>query len=288
MKPPFTTLWLALLLVLLVFTSCEKPLLTDSSDESKPIGNLTVNVFNIEQTSFESLTRLAAADVCTRLSFNVYKLDGTLVKNVNQVVDDDDFGTASFQLDKDDYQLVVFAHSSNGNPSVTNPAKIQFTNTMGFSDTFLSNNQVTIGDDPVVATVSLNRIVALCRFVITDDKPDNVTRMRFYYTGGSGAFDANTGFGVVNSKQTVWFEDLTADSKLFDLYTILRDTTGNIHLTVSAYDENDNVLYEREFDVPLEQNKITWLSGPYFTGTTSNSFTVNINTDWAGESHLTF
>lgn len=273
---------------LFVLTSCEKPLLTEDNSEQKPNGNLIVNVFQIEQTPFASFTRTAVSEACTRLNFIVYDKEGTRVKQVNQKSDDDGFGTASFQLDVGDYQVVIVGHNSDGNPTTTNPTKIQFDKDDGFTDTFLSNNNVTIAEEQVNMNVSLDRIVALCRFVITDDYPVNVAKMRFYYTGGSGAFDAATGLGSMNSRQTVWFENLSADQKQFDLYTFLHDTEGTIHLMVSAYDTGDNVLFEREFDVPMEQNKITWLSGPYFTATSSSTFTVNVNTDWAGELHITF
>lgn len=288
MKKPDVFKVLLFLLVALPLTSCEKPLLTESSDGQKPDGNLVVSIFQIEQTPFASLTRTAAADVCTRLNYAVYALDGTRVKQVNQKSEDAGFGVASFQLEQGNYQLVVVAHSSNGNPAMTDPTCIKFTNAQGYTDTFLSTSDITISDEQVGMDVSLHRIVSLCRFVITDNYPADVARMRFYYTGGSGAFDANTGLGCVNSKQSLFF-DVSSGQKQFDLYTFLHDTEGTIHLLATAYDAGNNVLYEREFDVPLVQNKMTWLSGPFFSGTTSSStFSVVINTDWAGEYHLTF
>lgn len=288
MKNPDVFKVLLFLFVVLPLTSCEKPLITESTDGQEPDGNLVVSVFQIEQTPFESLTRTTAADVCTRLNYAVYALDGTRVKQVNQKSEDGGFGVASFQLEQGNYQLVVVAHSSNGNPAMTDPTCIKFTNAQGYTDTFLSTSDITISDEQVGMDVSLHRIVSLCRFVITDNYPADVARMRFYYTGGSGAFDANTGLGCVNSKQSLFF-DVSSGQKQFDLYTFLHDTEGTIHLLATAYDAGNNVLYEREFDVPLVQNKMTWLSGPFFSGTTSSStFSVVINTDWAGEYHLTF
>lgn len=288
MKNPDVFKVLLFLLVALPLTSCEKPLITESTDGQEPDGNLVVSIFQIEQTPFASLTRTAAADVCTRLNYAVYALDGTRVKQVNQKSEDGGFGVASFQLEQGNYQLVVVAHSSNGNPAMTDPTCIKFTNAQGYTDTFLSTSDITISDEQVGMDVSLHRIVSLCRFVITDNYPADVARMRFYYTGGSGAFDANTGLGCVNSKQSLFF-DVSSGQKQFDLYTFLHDTEGTIHLLATAYDAGNNVLYEREFDVPLVQNKMTWLSGPFFSGTTSSStFSVVINTDWAGEYHLTF
>ena len=281
-------------LALLVLVSCEKAVFSEE-DSNEPKGNFIVNVFEIEHTPFSTLTRTAPANACTRLNFAVYQQDGTRVKQVNQKLDDPDFGTASFQLAQGDYFLVVVAHSStndlkNSNPTMTDPKKIQFSNAQGFTDTFLWSGNITIGDEAKEMSLSLRRIVALCRFVITDDIPENVNSMQFEYKGGSGAFNAYTSFGSVNSTQKVSYP-LTDGQKQFDLYTFLRDAEGTIKLTVTALDDKNNVLNERSFDVPLYQNQITWFTGAFFDGSGASSSTItdiDINTEWAGEHHLTF
>ena len=60
---------------------------------------------------------------------------------------------------------------------------------------------------------------------------------------------------------------------------------------VITVDASGNELYSRQFDVPMQQNNITWLSGAFFNGSGSSSTTISgvtVNTDWAGETHLTF
>lgn len=278
------------LLTLLALSACQKASIYDDELEQRLKGNLIVNVFKLEQTPFSTLTRTEPAEACSRLSFAVYDLTGKRVDIVSQKVDDAKFGSASFLLDEGDYQLVIVAHSSDGNPTMTDLTRIQFSNKLGFTDTFLYYGNISIGEESVEMDLTLNRIVALCRFCITDDIPDDVTRMQFYYTGGSGTFDASTGFGSVNSKQSIFF-DVTEGQKQFDLYTFPHDTEGTLHLTVTAYDDGDNILKEREFEVPVTRNKITWLSGPYFTGSGSSSssvFSIDVDTDWAGDTHLTF
>ena len=295
------------IVALCVMAACEKPILQDESAVSGSAAdkdaNLTVTVFEIEKTPFGSLTRATngtttragqqqASTVCTRLNFAIYDEDGSRVKQVNQTKETTNYGTAHFQLEPGDYTLVVVGHSSNGNPTMTNLGKIQFTNAQGYTETFLYHATVTIADDPVEQPASLDRIVSLCRFVLTDDEiPADVKRMRFYYTGGSGAFNALTGLGSVNSKQTVTVDVSSGSQKQFDLYTFLHAEESDISLKVTALDDDDNVLYERDFDVPMQQNHITWLSGAFFNGSGSSSITitgVTVNTDWAGETHLTF
>ena len=302
LRNKYCSAFLALFVMSVVFVlvSCEKPLIAEENNAVDTKGNLRVSVFQREKMPLASLfpgvsqttTRGAQAvsEVCTRLNFAVYDIDDSRVKQVNQTADQTNFGTASFQLEEGTYQLVVVGHSANGNPTMTNPAKIQFTNSTGYTDTFLCYGEVTIGEDAVDLQVSLDRIVALCRFVVTDDIPADVRKMQFYYTGGSGAFNAATGLGSVASKQTVTV-DVTGGQKQFDLYTFLHELSDTIALKVTALDASGNVLYEREFDVPMQQNHITWLSGAFFNGSGSSSTTitgVTVNTDWAGETHLTF
>ena len=287
-----TVATLCAMLAVVVLASCEKPLFPEGLSASQD-GNLRVSVYQIEKTPFASLTRAAqtASEVVTRLNFAIYDESGLRLKQINQTSDQTGFGNCSFQLEEGTYQLVVVGHSASGNPTMTNPAKIQFTNSTGYTDTFLCYGEVTIGEEAVDYEVSLDRIVARCSFVLTDDIPSDVRKMQFYYTGGSGAFNAATGLGSVASKQTVTFDVSDGSQKQFDLYTFLHETTDNIALKVTALDASGNVLYERDFDVPMEQNHITWLSGAFFDGSGSSSTTitgVTVNTDWAGETHLTF
>ncbi len=281
------------LAIAITLASCEKVAIPESDASEELNGNLRVSVYQIEQTPFAGSTRTteAASVACTRLNFAIYDEGGSRLKQINQQSSAADFGSVAFQLDEGTYQLVVVGHSANGNPTMTAPTKIQFSNATGYTDTFLCYGEVTIGEEPVDYEVSLDRIVALCRFVITDDIPAEVKKMRFYYTGGSGAFNAVTGLGCVASKQDVKFDVTPMGSKQFDLYTFLHDQSDNIALTVTALDASGNELYSRQFDVPMQQNNITWLSGAFFNGSGSSSTTISgvtVNTDWAGETHLTF
>lgn len=293
--------YMCILCTLLSLSSCEKAITDSDTVVSGSVAdknaNLTVTVFSIEKTPFETFTRAAtpASEACTRLNFAVYTLDGSRVKQVNQSSAEADFGKASFQLEPGTYQLVVVGHSASGNPTMTDPTKVQFTNATGYTDTYLCCANVTIGEDKVDYKVSLDRITALCRFVLTDTEiPAEVKKMHFYYTGGSGAFNAQTSLGCVNSKQDVKF-DVSASQKQFDLYTFpYKSTEGTIHLVVSALDASGVEITQRDFDVPMQQNYITWVSGSFFGSSGSDPTggagitSVTVNTDWAGETHVTF
>lgn len=254
----------------------------DMASPDSANGNLTINVTQIENGAFMTYTRADLAEACSRLNFVVYNMLGSRIKQVNQQVGNAGFGSASFELEGGDYQFVVLAHSSNGNPTLTNPSKIQFTNSQGFSDTFLCLDTVTIGKDPIRLDVTLNRIVSLCRFTVPDDYPLNATKIKFYYTGGSGAFDAKTGLGCVNSKQELTFS-LTSGQRQFDLYTFLHNIEGTIRLKVTYYDSRDDVLSEVSYDVPMRQNRITRVPDAGKEGVS-----VAIDTDWEQDNLFPF
>ena len=277
-------------LTALVLMGCEKPLISEGEEESEDTeGNLTVTVWQSGHEPFPTMTRATSLDDYNRLNYAIYTSDGTRVKQVNQTRENTGFGSATFQLEPATYQVVVVAHNCNKNPTMTNLNKIQFTNAMGYTDTSLYYGEVEVTEEHKDVQVDLERIVSLCRVIITDEYPEDVTQMRFQYKGGSGAFDAKTGYGCVNSTQTLFF-DVTNGQKQFDLYTYLHDEGGTLHLLATAYDDADNVIHEREFEVPMLYNQITRFSGPFFTGSGNGSLdiTIVINTDWSGVQDITF
>ena len=277
-------------LTALVLMGCEKPLISEGEEESEDTeGNLTVTVWQSGHEPFPTMTRATSLDDYNRLNYAIYTSDGTRVKQINQTRENTGFGSATFQLEPATYQLVVVAHNCNKNPTMTNLNKIQFTNAMGYTDTSLYYGEVEVTEEHKDVQVDLERIVSLCRVIITDEYAEDVTQMRFQYKGGSGAFDAKTGYGCVNSTQTLFF-DVTNGQKQFDLYTYLHDEEGTLHLLATAYDDADNVIHEREFEVPMLYNQITRFSGPFFTGSGNGSLdiTIVINTDWSGVQDITF
>ena len=286
-------LLIALLAGIFVLCGCEKAINLEEIDNAAT-GNVTVNVYKIENEAFGVSSRGVVSDVCTRLNFAMYDAGGVRVKQINQKSGDKGFGAVSFELEEGSYQLVVLAHSSDGNPTMTNLAKIQFTNATKYSDTFLYYANVEVGDEPQTLDITLNRIVSLCRFVVNDPIPEGVAKLQFYYTGGSGAFSAMTGLGVVDSKQTMTFDVVPGTTgTVYDLYTFLHHTDDQIDLVVTALGADGNKMYERSFEVPMEQRKITRMTGNFFTDEASveshgAQVEISINSEWEGEVNIAY
>ena len=286
-------LLVALLVGIFVLCGCEKAINLEEIDNAAT-GNVTVNVYKIENEAFGVSSRGVVSDVCTTLNFAMYDAGGVRVKQINQKSGDKGFGAVSFELEEGSYQLVVLAHSSDGNPTMTNLAKIQFTNATKYSDTFLYYANVEVGDEPQTLDITLNRIVSLCRFVVNDPIPEGVAKLQFYYTGGSGAFSAMTGLGVVDSKQTMTFDVVPGTTgTVYDLYTFLHHTDDQVDLVVTALGADGNKMYERSFEVPMEQRKITRMTGNFFADEASveshgAQVEISINSEWEGEVNIAY
>lgn len=291
---------LPILAAIVILYSCEKMVVAD--DEVAPTsGNVMLRVTGSADGGAWQ-TRADGSDYWTRLCFVLYQ-DGAKVASVTQSATDDSFGQASLQLTTGTYDLLVLAHSSDGNPTLTTPEKLQFTNQMGFTDTFYYYGSLQVTEEPQTHNITLTRATAMVRFIINDQLPASVAKMRFYYTGGSGALNAQTGLGCVASKQSVMVNvaDVDGPPYVFELYTIPREATANLTLTVTAYNASDVIVKERQFkDVTVERNIITEYAGSFFTDMPStnpdddpkepgqDTFVVTADTEWGGTISKTY
>ena len=292
---------------LLLFAACEKPLVLADSDDDATVHNLFISVGGFNVMPFD-VTRVSA-DLkahCTRLNFVVYQ-NGKKVQGVNQVASQVDFGQVALAVDEGQYDVLVLAHSANGNPAVSDPEKIQFTNDDGFTDTFFCYDKVSVSGEGSTMEVVLDRCTAMFRLITTDNVPDNVARMRFYYTGGSGALDAKTGYGCVNSKQVTFFDissDMHGKPLRLEAYTFPKSDSSTLKVLIQAYDSNNVILFERELsDVPIQMNRVTEYTGRFFDSSANGgesegggnegeggvpSLSIKLNTEWGGTLRGTF
>lgn len=315
------------LLAGVMLSACEKPVLSEDEDSgkdnpSKPLkGNLILRVSGFEIIPFDDVTRAKEElkKVCTSLCFAVYDQSDKKIAYKNQSASDSNFGQVGLELDKGTYQVVVVAHSGEGNPQMSTPAEVWFTNATGFTDTYYYYNaSVVVGDGQQTIEVVLEHAVAMFRLVTSDPVPDNVAKIRFNYTGGCGRLNAKTGLGTgTRSKQTVWF-DISESQKgkpiTLEVYTFPNEEDGLLKMQINTYDANVNPLDEAVLDnVPIERNKITVYTGYLFSDppqggggeepggdepggetpvvdptSASYVFPLKVETDWGGTIEKTF
>ncbi len=290
---------LFLLAFLGVTISCEKAIIeeeedsqsgnstskTDKGSTSQKEGNVTLRVSQFSIGSFDDEETRATTDLttyCSRLVFAVYQ-NGKKVEGCSQMKENDGFGTVTMSLMPGTYQLLVLAHSSvGGNPTVSDPENIKFTNALCYSDTFSFYGNLTVTSQPTTHDITLTRQVSCLNFTIQDEFPAEAKYIHFYYTGGSGVLNAVTGYGAnVNSQQEKTVDISSYSTPLtFHLYTFLQKDTALLQLKVSALKEDrTTVVLERTFtDVKMAHRKVTSYTGYFFKG--DNQFSLSADTDW--------
>ena len=283
----------------LLIASCEKPILDEDVSDKKE-ANVILHMTQFEQTAFGNNSNRAATraatditDLCTRLNVAIFDTDGTKVKTVAQKDTDSDFGTVALTLTAGTYQLVVIAHCCDGSATITSTEKVTFPNNK-VTDTFYYYGDLVVTDSQQSYDLTLTRAVAMFRLVLTDEEiPSNVSRLKFYYTGGSSTFSPSAGYGCVNSKQTE-YRTVAPGLTVFDIYTLPHTEEDVLtKLTVTALDANDNTVKERVFEnVPVTRNQITRYTGSFFDnsgGTTSDgTFRLTADGDWDSVNGYTF
>lgn len=255
--------------------------------------NVTFNIASIEQVDFENTSYATRstdiADLCTRINLASFSESDTKT-TYNYTSEDDDFGTLSVKLAEGTNRVVILAHNGSGNASIHRPDSIRFSNNK-VTDTFYYYGEIEASEGATY-DISLTRCVAMFRLIITDDTPEDVTQMEFYYTGGSSTLDATQGLGIVNSRQT---EDRDVESSAYDgqstyeVYTFPHETSDEINVTVTALDASENELVEREFtSVPVTIKTITQYTGEFFsetTGSSTSTFTLTTDSEWETEDY---
>jgi len=153
------------------------------------------------------------------------------------------------------------------------------------TDTFYYYGDLAVTEEAQDYDLTLTRAVAMFQMTITDEViPAEVTKIRFYYTGGSSTFSPATGYGCVNSKQTE-IRTVDGETKTFEIYTMPHDESDVLKLTVTAFDANDNALRMQDFDeVPVTRNQITRYTGAFFGGGRGASgeriFSLTADPEW--------
>ncbi len=271
-------LWVWTCVFIFCLTACQKVTTEDIIGQEPAKDGVTVqfNVTKLEQIPFPTAMNVRAADVkslCSKVSLAVYQA-GTKFSQINQLSTDADFGRFKLVLASGSYQFVVIAHNGQKNPTMTDIGKITFDGKV--TDTFYHYAEFTV-DQTATHDLELQRAVAMFRLIATDNVPAAVSRMQFYYTGGSSTFDAVHGVGSVNSRQSE-YRDVTADMVgkpgSFEVYTFPRADSNALKMTVTALGATDNTIALKEFpEVGIQRNMITQYSGEFFGGSSGGGTT---------------
>ncbi|MCR4809466.1 MAG: FimB/Mfa2 family fimbrial subunit [Prevotella sp.] len=287
----------ALMLVAMMgMTACEKAVLEEeekTAEEVQTKCNVIIRTSMYNIVPFDTRAVQSVADFSNTLQFILYQ-DGTKVKSVTQKKSEGSYGQIALTLQPGTYQLLVLAHSSTDNPTVSDPTAIHFTNSDGYSDTFCYYGDIEVTLEQNTYDVLLQRATSMVRVTIVDEIPSNVTKIRLYYEGGSGVLNATTGMGgTVKSQQAITYNVVGYTAPLaLKAYTFLKNEEGTLNMTVTAYAANDVIVAEKSLtNIPMKHRMVTEYSGYLFSTPQVNvdaSFNLTAETEWSVFQQLTF
>ncbi len=275
-----------LCLLAVIMTACTRYELGEDVVSGNGKNMLTIRISPFEKSNFDvnptSRAIVGINEVCSRINFAIFDSNGKKVASTNQDNNTGNgFGTFNAALDDGEYSIVIVAHSTGGNATISRPDSIRFADNK-VSDTFAYYEHITLTGN-LTKEIVMKRCVAMFRLQLTERIPANIKYLKFYYTGGSSTLDATTGFGRVNSRQTEIREvpeaAYTSYDNIFEIYTIPHSTNDELKLTISALAaDGKSELDEKTFDViPVTQGQITRFTGTIFNTNDYPSPSMPIN-----------
>ena len=277
--------WTYFLVLMAVLSACEKPNLSDEQPKRKGY-RVSLHIEDVAQ-SYAGAKARALVDideVCSCLNAAVYQ-DGEKKASINQNKSDKSFGNLSLELPEGQYSLVVIGHNGSKNASMAHADKVKFDGKV--TETFLYNGTIKVTGD-MQQSITLTRCVAKVEFHFVDPIPENVTHLRFSYTGGSSTLDATSGFGCVDSRQTE-VRSIPAEAhhaaSSYAIYTFPKAQEGKIKVIMKALDINEKTLAEQTFgSLKIVRNGINHIPNLSFKpngGTTARGIKVKADDSWA-------
>ena len=286
-------------LILMVCASCEK-MVIDEEEQPEKTSNANL-ILRVSKSSFhpydgDTKTVVDMADYCSRFNFVLYQ-DGKKVEAVTQMKDEagNDFGQVAMTVSTGTYQLMVLAHSSvGGNPVLSHPEEIQFTNQLGYSDTFYYYGTIEVTTDQTSHDIMLNRATTMVRLNFDETFPENIKYFLVKYTGESGVLNTITGYGGKTNSQQEKLVNVSSYAGKYakfsmPIYTFMRHDTGSLKIRMIAFDFDSIPFLERSYDnVPIEHTKATDFVGEFFEHETQQAFSFKLETDWEVSNTLNF
>lgn len=253
----------AMLTILTLMVSCEKFSPEEAGTGSAKAGDANGNV-------------TLYLDSCPQQRISIaFFQDDKKIKNIHTMMDDLPNGLVKISLPEGFYQVVAIAHNGEANCTISSPQKITFANNK-VTDTSYLYDTLEVGANHVTKRLSLKRAVAIFQLNLTTPTTSEMQQLKFYYTGGSSTFNAYTGFGCVNSRQTE-YRPIDPQNSNYYIYTFPHKEKKMLKLVITVQDKQQNNIKEETLeDVPVTTNDTTLYRGSFET---SFSKETNSNTD---------
>ena len=258
----------------------------EAIEEQKSRVTVDFSTFQVEVEDMSRSSRAALAESATRLSFAVFKSDGSLVGNaIHQYIENENYGTVQLELTSGSYKMVAVAHSGSDIVNIQTVASAILPGTT-FTDTFVGVYDLNVTHADCSFNMPLHRITSAFFLNLTDEPPVIANRMEIVLNyGGSSAtqlkINPSTGLAEDNWLQTSSFTMTEIIDGTPDLvYYIGKSSPTEVIVRATAYDSGNRQVMRRAFtNVPLTPNKKTRATGDFFNSSGSGSFTITSNWD---------
>ena len=267
----------------------------ESADYYAPV-TVKVDGFSVEQGDIP-VTRATALESYGSVKFVTlafYKSDGTEAYKHTQVRDNEDtfttFGEFSCNLPMGSYNMVVLCNEGSNAITLSSPTSATYGDNI-VMDTFAATQAVNItSNNAVNLSATLNRIVSAVVVKSSDNRPNDVTRMRITCSGGDKSFNPNTGLAIEDNGfvRVLNFSSSAGSPTNIGIYLFLATDEQEVDVTVEMLNANGDVLFSRSAEnVPLKRNRITSLTGTLFSNTGVMS-SFQVNGSWLTEQSVNF
>ena len=256
--------------------------------------------FEVTQGDFSGTraTEVGSSSIVKALTLAFYKVsDGTEVykhtqfKNTSSTYTS--FGEFSCYLPIGNYTMVLLGYGQgNTDQEITLTSPTAATYGEGrMRDTFAATASVEITDGSAVnLTATLNRIVAALAVKSTDNRPAEVTYIRFTYSQGGKAFNPTSGLATSNTgfASVMDYSGSPGVTTNIGSYLFLATDEQTMNVTIETLDADQNVLVSKTVNnVPLKRNRVTTLTGAIYSASTSVG-SIQVNSDWLTGNNIDF
>ena len=268
----------------IAFASCNREIITTNEPEKQPEIQETemVTISFRSRITSEPMTKTATdiADLSTRL--DVYIVCGEDILEFHQnKTEDESFGSITTALNKTKtYTVYAMAHKGSG-PATMEDGVFTFT-----------DNKITetlyckVSFSPSLTTsldCSMNRIVGMFKLIMTDPLPQGLAKVRFTVSDTYLGYGINGTLENQGDKVSVINNPSSAQdgSTTFKVYCLAGEESYTFDITVTALNEDDEVIEEKTFqDVPLQAGYMSTYRGTFFV-TTGMSVSFSTTDEWA-------
>lgn len=279
----------------LLSASCNNETTDNNIQEAAPV-MVHVNDFSISQEDISGTRATSVSNSTIKVITLAFYNGSTEVYKTTQLKDNTTtyttFGDFSLSLPMGSYTMVVLGYVlyDDDELTLTSPTEAEYT-VNAPRETFAATQEVNItSTEAVNLSATLNRIVAQLKVISSDNRTDNINKVRMTFSKGGKRFSPTSGLATVNTgfSSTVGIGTAVGAKSGSIGYVFLAADQQTMDVKVETLDAQGNAVYSTVVkDVPFQRNRITKLTGAIYSNS-SLTASFQIDTAWEDTEEVTF